>query len=134
MTVVSFMFAWAISIGILGGLSRLRWVQEISLARCKEDWATCCGGNANNEAIISLQDDRTTPDLKKKLQCLLDPVFINNVWCSKWSAVSARYIFWIIQKRGNWTMVEIIGFEPLFAIEMTGAALVAIAEQHKQVN
>ena len=78
--------------------------------------------------ILSLHDSRDTAELKKKLENLLDPYFVNNAWCSKWSEVLAKYIFWIIQEKGEWTAVKIMGLERLFMIEMAGTALVALTK------
>ena len=126
LTATAFGFAWLVSICILNGFGRSNLVCRIILTNCMKDWADSCGGNENNVMILSLQNTRATPELKKKLDYLLDPCFVNNVWCSKWSAITARYIFWTIQSRGEWTIKEAIGFEKLFTIEITGAALVAL--------
>ena len=50
----------------------------------------------------------------------------------QWSAVTAKYIYWIIQDRGEWSLKEIMVFKKLFCIEMTGAALVAIMKKCEQ--
>ena len=101
---------------------------------CKAEWAGCCGGNQNNEHIITLESSRTTKELKKKLEQLLNPDFINNVWSSKWSSVLARNIFWTIQDREEWSLLKTVRIDQLFLIEIMGTALVAIAKGKENKN
>ena len=132
LTVASFGLAWATSIGILMVIGRSGWMRNTVINECEEEWATCCGGNSNNKSILVLQNNRSTLELKKKLDYLMDSSFINNMWCSKWSLVSAKYIYWTIQNRGGWTVAEVIGLEYLVTIEMAGTALVAITKKQEQ--
>ena len=133
LTAMSFAMAWGVGIIIAGTISRMGFVRKIALENCKKDWAACCGGNQSNWLIMDLHNNRLSKDLKKKLNYLLDPNYVNSIWCSKWSAVTAKYIYWIIQDRGDWSLKEIMDFEKMFCIEMTGAALVAIMKkcEHK---
>ena len=96
---ISYVIAWVMSLAILCCLSRLKWIRRTVGASCKEEWASCCGGNQNNEIIIALDNDRTTKELKKKLAQLLDLDFVNNVWCSKWSSVLAKNVIWLLLDR-----------------------------------
>ena len=125
-TISSFVLAWAMSICLLGWIGRSKWICYTVLTSCRNEWSACCGGNQNNRLIIGLHDSRPTTDLKEKLAWLMDPDHVNNIWCSRWSSVTAKYIYWTIQKRGEWSIKELIKFEQLFMIEILGTALVAL--------
>ena len=131
---ISLNFAWATSLMLLSCLGRIKGVRRIAIASCKKEWADCCGGNQNNEHIIALESNRPTKELKKKLKLLLDPEFINNVWCSKWSSVLARNIFWVVQERKEWSIMDTLQVDQLFAIEIMGTALVAILKGKENKN
>ena len=125
---ISYRVAWATGLAILCCLSRLEWARRVVSASCKEEWASCCGGNQNNKTIIVLDNDRTTKELKKKLAQLLNPDFVNNVWCSKWSSVLAKNVIWLLLDRDEWSLLETISLDQRFLIETVGTALVAIVK------
>ena len=128
---MSYGVAWATSLAILCCLSRLEWIRRAVSASCKEEWASCCGGNQNNVTIIVMDNDRTTKELKKKLVQLLDPDFVNNVWCSKWSSVLAKNVIWLLLDRDEWSLLETISLDQRFLIEIVGTALVAIMKERE---
>ena len=116
----------AVAVLVVGRASFLRRIISTS---CRNEWKRCCGGNRSNVLILDLHHYRSSAELKKKLKMLTSPVFKNNIWCSKWSEVTARYIFWVVSERNGWAAAELWELDMLFIINLFGNVLLSLVSQ-----
>ena len=120
------LLGWLVALAFIWSGCFFATLPAIIVDAVETDWANSCGGNANNVKFITLNKQEHTIELKRKIKNWLRESGINNVWCSKWSFMSCKYVLWLLVARGDLPFKELVEMDRLFIIQVAGSGLAAI--------